>query len=105
MLKMIFDKGFDTERKLDLDHLTERPLTLTMNGTRTLEVKSEGDWPDIADFIDNPTFTSLEVLDDNLTPLPICEGYNIINDLAINYDDNMKVCSLSVMVGCEAAAS
>ena len=98
-MKMIFDAGLTTERRLELDHLVEHPLTHSMNGSRTIEVKSESDWPDVSAFLDKPDFSTVEVLDSNMTPLPICAGYDIITDLTTNYDDMRKIFSLSVMVG------
>ena len=99
MMKMTFDKGLSTERSLAINHLSERPITHAMNGTLSIESPGDNDIPDVSPFLDNPNFSTVEVLDENMTPYPICEGYNVITDLATNYDDMRKIFSLSVMVG------
>lgn len=99
MITIIFDKGTNRERSLQVDKISERPIVLTLNGYRVLRVNHESDFPDLSSFALAEEFSTVEVLDGNQTPLPICSRYNKINDLTINYDDAQKIATVCISIG------
>lgn len=100
MLKILFDKGLETECSLDLDRISEHPVVRNLYGNRSLVIQNERDFPDISDFIGRETFTTVEITDSDLTPIPICNGYNRISDLATSYNDSQKLFTLSITIEC-----
>ena len=100
MIYLILDSGMETERSMMLDHISERPLSRTLVGAYTKEIKSSDDFPDISAFTDKDEFTTVRVTDEDGIDIPIFMGYSVIRDVVSNYDSVNKYYSLSITLGC-----
>ena len=96
MLKLTFDKGLETQRELNVDHIYEYPITMTLNATYDKVVESSDDFPDISGFENNPNFSSVELTDDKGMKIPLSGGYNYISDIIMNYYDKTRTVNLTV---------
>ena len=100
MINLILDSGMEKERSMLLDHISERPLSRTLVGAYTTEVKSSDDFPDISAFTGDAEFSTVRVVDEDGIDIPVLGGYSVIRDVVSNYDSINKYYSLSITLGC-----
>lgn len=93
---------FDNERSLEVSQVFWHPLNNRLSGNRNIAVTKESDIPDISDFVANPNFTTLEVVDEETgVAIPVGKGLDYIIDVAIEYYAHDNSATLTVALGKE----
>lgn len=101
MIIITLDKGLETERSVQVDRITERPIAQSFVGSRVVPVSSVVDMPDLSNFLFTKKFSTLVAKTSDGVILPINNSYNTIIDAIVNYDDSHDngVCSITLTFG------
>lgn len=92
-----FDKGIDTEKSINVDHISEHVITGRLNGTRLISIGDGTDLPDLSAFSAGE-FSTIEVVNDNGVNIPISGNYTHIVDVSLNYSEIDDSCNISIVV-------
>lgn len=91
-MKLIFDKGLETEASIEIDRVTERPLLNRLTANRSGAVGEIG----VLDFFSEETFQTVTVEADNGGLIPLAGEYTRFADVSVTYEDGGKTYHLSV---------
>lgn len=97
MVTMIFDKNLDTERRLDIVHIFEHPIENRLSGSNTIVIEKSEDFPTYEEFINNPNFTTFEMMDGDIM-IPIHGSYNHIEDFSVDYYSDTKTLTVNILL-------
>lgn len=97
-MKIVFDKGSERQRAIDVNRISENPVELVLTGVYDTVIEQPGDFPDITTFVHNQMFTTIDVISDDGMVIPICSGYNYIQEISTNYYERGKSYSLIMTI-------
>ena len=97
MVTMIFDKNLGTERRLDVTHIFEHPIENRLSGSNTITIEKSEDFPSYEEFVNNPDFTTFEMVDNNIV-IPIHGTYNHISDFSVDYFSDTKALTVNILL-------
>ena len=83
-MKIIFDKGLETEKSVAVDRVAVRPLQNRITGNRSGTVAAGV--PDLSAFTVE-TFQTIAVETDAGEQIPLTGSYSKIGDVAVTYED------------------
>ena len=98
MIKILFDKNTEKERFLEVSHILERPIKNSFSGSISLTIEKSEDFPSYDEFINNPDFNTLEIIDDGLI-VPLQGRYNYIEDFTTDYFSDTKTFLVGIFLG------
>lgn len=94
MTKIIFDKGFTTEKEYEIKNVFERIFDGILTVSNNIEIKSGDPFPTIEPPASRH-FTTLEIVSDG-EEIPIVGAYNNIKNFSTQYFDSDKTFSYSM---------
>lgn len=97
MIRMIFDKNLGTERRLDVTHIFEHPIENRLSGSNTITIKKSEDFPSYEEFINNPDFTTFEMMDEAIM-VPTHGSYNHIEDFSVDYYSDTRTLTVNILL-------
>ncbi len=100
-MQIIFDKGLDTQRAIEVDSFSENVGRDVLSASWTRVLKSDTAIPAVKTLTDNPTFTTVEVVDtdgETAFSIPVQGEYNTIRDVNVNYSSAQCVYNLTIVL-------
>ena len=96
---VIFDKGFASEKTIEMDNMFEYPLDNNMNLTKEIYLKEGVIIPDYAPLEENFPFTTLNIISGNGIEIPLAGKYDKVIGMSINYFDVDKRYVVNINLG------
>jgi len=93
-----FDKGLSTERSLEIKSVFEHPIQNRLTASNDIVIEEGGTFPDYSEFINNPSFTTVEINDGSIS-VPVQGVYNNIADFTTNYYAEGHVYNVNIVLG------
>lgn len=92
-MKLIFDKGLETEKYLDVERVNIRPLFARINGSFSGHTADGA--PDLSSFT-NEQIASVSLEADDGAEIPLVGNYSRLVDVSITYEEGGSVYHVSV---------
>lgn len=99
-MQLIFDRGTGSQRAVDVAFFGENVFRGSLNASNNV-ILADGasvTVPDLSPLRDNPTFTTVEVVDGNIN-VPLQGEYNAVLDASAAYNSAAKQYSVTVILG------
>lgn len=101
MTQLIFDAGLETERSFECDNVFEKPMLNRLNAQKMVDVSHGGEFPELDDFKNNPDFTTVSLVDGDVT-IPLIGSYDVITDVSVSYFAADRQYSATIILGKKA---
>ena len=97
-MQIVFDRGMETQRAINVDFFGENLSRCTLNASMS-KVLTEEDTavPDLG--TSKEPFTTVEIVDGNIA-VPMQGRYNAVLDASAAYNSRTKEYSATVILGC-----
>lgn len=99
-MQLIFDRGTSTQRAVEVAFFGENVFRGSLNASNSL-ILADGasvSVPDLSPLRDNPSFTTVEVVDGSIS-VPLQGEYNTVLDASAAYNSTAKQYSVTVILG------
>ena len=101
-MKIIFDKGTETKRAVEITHFGEGLNRGVLNAVWTGRLGEVSAVPAVKPLVDTPAFSAVEVVDgegDDTFAVPVQGNYNVIRDATVNYAASERLYTMTLVLG------
>ena len=101
-MKIIFDKGTETQRAVEITHFGEGLNRGVLNAVWTGRLGEVSAVPAVKPLVDAPAFATVEVVDgegDDTFAVPVQGNYNVIRDANVNYAASERLYTITLVLG------
>ena len=101
-MTIIFDKGPETQRAVELTHLGAGLNRGVLNAVWTGRLGEVSAVPAVKPLVDAPAFATVEVVDgegDDTFAVPVQGNYNVIRDANVNYAASERLYTMTLVLG------
>jgi hypothetical protein len=105
-MKIIFDKGTETQRAVEITHFGESLGRGVLNAVWTGRLGEVASVPAVKQLVDAPAFVTVEVVDgegDGSFAVPVQGDYNVIRDANVNYAASERLYTMTLVLGRDQA--
>lgn len=101
-MKIIFDKGTETQRAVEITHFGEGLNRGVLNAVWTGRLGEVASVPAVKPLVDTPAFATVEVVDgegDGSFAVPVQGSYNVVLDANVNYAASERIYTMALVLG------
>lgn len=101
-MKIIFDKGTETQRAVEITHFGEGLNRGVLNAVWTGRMGDVSAVPAVKPLVDTPAFSTVEVVDgegNDTFAVPVQGNYNVIRDANVNYAASERLYTMTLVLG------
>ena len=101
-MKIIFDKGTETQRAVEITHFGEGLGRGVLNAVWTGRLGEVSAVPAVKPLVDTPAFATVEIVDgeeDGGFAVPVQGSYNIVRDASVNYAASERIYTMTLVLG------
>ncbi len=105
-MKIIFDKGTETQRAVEITHFGEGLNSGVLNAVWTGRLGEVASVPAVKPLVDTPAFATVEVVDgegDDTFAVPVQGSYNVVRDASVNYAASERLYTMTLVLGYDRA--
>lgn len=97
-MQLIFDKGMDTQRAVEVDFFGENLFRGTLSASYSRILSGDATTvPDLSVLKDAPTFSSVSVVDGNMV-VPLQGSYNTVQEASAAYNASTRQYSATIVL-------
>lgn len=105
-MKIIFNKGTETQRAVEITHFGESLGRGVLNAVWAGRLGEVASVPAVKALVDAPDFSTVEVVDgedDGGFAVPVQGSYNVIRDASVNYAASERLYTMTLVLGYDQA--